>query len=83
MSLIKPGNTTISVSLETYELLQTIKSCFQLKNKKPISYNEIIGRYVIAGLRQCEPRILQIMEIIAGDDAAQTHDTAESGQSES
>lgn len=63
MSQNKPY-TSISVSKETFEMLNSIKSCFQLKKKKNVTYNEIIRDYVMAGLEAKEPKLVRILALI-------------------
>lgn len=61
---IKTNNTTICISSQTYTLLQTIQSCLQLVSGKKVTYNDIIQEYLLAGLKESRPEILQIMDII-------------------
>lgn len=60
----KLRNTSISLRTETYDLLQSIKSCFQLKNRKSITYDEIIRNFVMAGIDAKEPQLSQILNLI-------------------
>lgn len=60
----KSNFTSISLRTETFELLSSIKSCFQLKYKKPISYDEIINTYLIDGIEAKEPQIAVILNFV-------------------
>lgn len=61
---MKTNKTAIAVKLDTYEMLQSIKSCFQLKYKKNYSFDEIIKKFLMTGIEQSNPEIFQIMNLI-------------------
>jgi len=69
---MKNKNTCITISQQTYELLQTLKSCLQLKTKTKMSYNDIISTYVLAGVEARKPEVVQIMKLIGNDNAQQS-----------
>jgi len=68
----KSNFTSISLRTETFELLSSIKSCFQLKYKKSISYDEIIKTYLIDGIEAKEPQIAEILNFVNKSSGQQT-----------
>lgn len=71
----KQSATSISIKSETFELLQSIKSCFQLGLKKNLTYDEIIRSYLPAGISALEPKVSRLLEIIAEVDEPEEKET--------
>lgn len=65
-------NTCITISRQTYELLQTLKSCLQLITKSKMTYNDIISIYVLAGVEAQKPEAVQIMKILDNNNGQQS-----------
>ena len=67
--------TSITLNTETYQMLQSIRSCYQLKNRKSISFSDLINKYVMAGISAEDPALAQIMDIIRNTETiAQTNE---------
>lgn len=65
---------TITLKCETIELLQTVKSCFQLGRKKNISYDEIITTLIEKGLVVIDPKVAKLLEFTMCSDDEQIED---------
>lgn len=57
------ANVSVALSSETYQMLQSIKSCFQLSQHRKITYDEIIKQYLMEGIAKTEPGIARLFEL--------------------
>lgn len=58
-----PKTRALTLKNETVELLQTVKSCFQLGRKKNITYDELIVTLVQKGLATVDPKVARLLEL--------------------
>ena len=58
-----PKTRAMTLKNETVELLQTVKSCFQLGRKKSITYDELIVTLVRKGLVVVDPKVARLLEL--------------------
>lgn len=59
----QPKTRSVSLKVETIELLKTVKSCFLLGRKKEISYDELISLLVQKGLSVIDPKVAKLFEL--------------------
>lgn len=59
----QPKTRSVSLKVETIELLKTVKSCFLLGRKKEISYDELIGLLIQKGLSVIDPKVAKLFEL--------------------
>ena len=48
---------TMTIKQETFDLLQMVKSCFQLGRKQNISYDDLISKIIKEGLATIDPKV--------------------------
>lgn len=58
-------STSVSLKKETYDLMQTIRSCYQLCHKKTITYDEMVNTFLMEGLKAADPKVAQVMELVS------------------
>lgn len=74
----QPKTRSVSLKVETIELLKTVKSCFLLGRKKEISYDELISLLVQKGLSVIDPKVAKLFELsLISDDGEYDEENSE------
>lgn len=69
------NTTTITIKKDTYDILQSLKSCFRFGYKKNINYDELIKKYVLKGIETEEPRIMKLYALMEEQQFDQTEES--------
>lgn len=69
------NHRSVSLRTETLEMLATIKACYQLGEKKNLTYDEIISRLLPLGLEQDSRKVANLLKTLEeeNEDSTKQH----------